>query len=99
MKFNTPLPLGLYAQHYHWGKKAKDSLVADLLSEGASEKHFAELWVGAHPTLSSDVAIEAEPLSLSELIATNPVEMLGEAVFKKFGATLPFLFGPKYHGV
>ncbi|KPI90803.1 phosphomannose isomerase (PMI) [Leptomonas seymouri] len=44
-------------QDYAWGKDAKSSFVAKMknLSEDTSGKHYAELWVGTHPSCPSKV--------------------------------------------
>ena len=86
-----PLRLLPRVQHYHWGLQKRGSLVGLLSSEKDDSAPYAELWVGAHPDLPSDVAA-AVPLNLNQLILSNPNEMLGEKVISKFGKTLPFLF-------
>lgn len=76
-------------QNYAWGKKGKDSFITQLLGiNAASDISYAELWIGAHPKLSSKI----EGKNLDEMIVENPVEILGWEISEKFKSKLPFLF-------
>ncbi|KAL1582899.1 hypothetical protein WHR41_08411 [Cladosporium halotolerans] len=81
---------------YEWGKPGSTSAAArfaaatprdDLKIE--SEKPYAELWMGTHP---SNPSYEVETKrSLIDLVQDNQM-LLGSDVAKKYGQKLPFLF-------
>jgi len=76
-------------QNYAWGSKtALTELYGIANPQGMP---MAELWMGAHPKSSSTVDNQGRTCSLRDLIAADPVAMLGDAVAKRFGE-LPFLF-------
>jgi mannose-6-phosphate isomerase len=52
----------------------------------------AELWMGAHPGAPSMAVLDNAVLPLHELIAQDPISMLGESTVNAFGPHLPFLF-------
>ena len=52
----------------------------------------AELWMGAHPKAPSMVFYNEEWRSLPDLIQSNPEDILGPAITRKFYNNLPFLF-------
>ncbi|MBS1751157.1 MAG: mannose-6-phosphate isomerase, class I [Bacteroidetes bacterium] len=77
-------------QHYAWGGTA--FIPALLGSDNATQKPFAEYWMGAHA--SSPSVIEKDnnfTVPLNELIQQHPSQYLGENVANRFGV-LPFLF-------
>ncbi|SCU89030.1 LADA_0E13322g1_1 [Lachancea dasiensis] len=85
-------------QQYDWGKIGSSSAVAQFASHSDPKvvieegKPYAELWMGTHhkvPSLNHD-----SKKSLRDLIAEEPVEMLGDGNVEKFGSKqeLPFLF-------
>lgn len=77
-------------QKYAWGDP--DFLPQLLGIENAKKEPMAELWMGAHPSLSSILLTpEGEEIPLNEWIAQNPKEILGESIASRFGA-LPYLF-------
>jgi len=74
-------------QNYSWGSKTS---LKDLFGVPNPQLyHQAELWMGAHPNGCSKVCHSGE--LLSDIIACNPEEVLGEQTFRTFGE-LPFLF-------
>lgn len=74
-------------QNYSWGSKTS---LRDLFGVPNPQLHHqAELWMGAHPNCCSKVCPSGE--LLSDIIACNPEEVLGEQTFSRFGE-LPFLF-------
>jgi mannose-6-phosphate isomerase len=83
-------------QHYEWGRRGADSLVARLAAgagagEGTGEddgRPCAELWMGTHPSAPSSLAPD---VSLRDWIARNPAA-LGRDVAARWGGDLPFLF-------
>ncbi|WIA28896.1 hypothetical protein OEZ86_011420 [Tetradesmus obliquus] len=81
------------AQNYAWGRPAEKSEVAKLAGLNGStideSKPFAELWMGTHP--SGPAVISGQDSTLKEWIEAHP-EALGEAVLKRFGTDLPYLF-------
>ncbi|XP_064455928.1 mannose-6-phosphate isomerase-like [Ornithodoros turicata] len=82
-------------QKYHWGKKGKSSLVAQLAFKGQhlesidESTPYAELWMGTHPSCPSKV--KGTDKTLESWISEHP-ECLGSGVKKVFGNKLPFLF-------
>jgi mannose-6-phosphate isomerase len=84
----TLIPLANTVQNYAWGST---TAIADFLgrpSPGGLPE--AELWIGAHPKAPSQVAGGPGGVFLDQLIRTDPVAMLGEAVAARYGE-LPFL--------
>jgi mannose-6-phosphate isomerase len=85
-------------QHYEWGKCASSSAVASLLHrEHEGSQKFAELWMGAHPSLPSHVVVADDDRSsrtvlLPDFLAAHP-EFVSEAHrnHSAFGGTVPFL--------
>lgn len=87
---NTIIRMKNPVQHYAWG--AFD-FIPDLLGLPASaDEPCAELWMGAHPKAPSQVAYAGRWVSLLELIERFPEQILGEAVSRRFGRRLPYLF-------
>jgi len=77
-------------QNYAWGSK---TAIADLTGRRVpSSKPEAELWMGAHPKAPSQVICNGHRMTLGDLIARYPQEILGERVARRFGNQLPFLF-------
>lgn len=63
-----PIELTPAIQHYSWGKRGKDSLVARLTDQTTAEP-FAELWLGSHP--DGPVEVVESKMLLSEYLALN----------------------------
>lgn len=91
-------PLKCSIQNYAWGKLGHESEVASL--QKASDPAFqidestpyAELWMGTHINCPSKVRTgRGSSLSLKDWITQHPLQ-LGDAVTKRFGNDLPFLF-------
>ena len=77
-------------QEYAWGST---QAIPDLLGRKNPErKTQAELWMGAHPKAPSRVQHNGQWISLSELIAKNPIGVLGKKVAQDFNNHLPYLF-------
>jgi mannose-6-phosphate isomerase len=77
-------------QEYAWGSTRA---IPDLLGcKNPDGKTQAELWMGAHPKAPSRVQHKGRWVSLAELIAKNPVDILGEKVARNFNNRLPYLF-------
>jgi mannose-6-phosphate isomerase len=77
-------------QHYDWGGH---NFIPDLLGiENASGRPFAELWIGAHTKAPSIAKVNGGQEPLDELIAENPVAILGAAANTRFRGRLPYLF-------
>ncbi|AET39521.1 mannose-6-phosphate isomerase PMI40 Ecym_4481 [Eremothecium cymbalariae DBVPG len=85
-------------QQYDWGKVGTSSAVAQYAASSnpslkiEEDKPYAELWMGTHHKVPSLKLGTDE--SLRDLIAKNPMDMLGAGIVKKFQSTneLPFLF-------
>ena len=90
------LPLRCAVQHYEWGRRGADSLVARLAGEASASdgdgdgdgRPCAELWMGTHPAAPSSLAPD---VSLRDWVARNPAA-LGRDVAARWGGDLPFLF-------
>jgi len=80
-------------QHYEWGTRNDEAFIPQLQGvKPEKDRPYAELWMGAHPTASSEVVFDGETFSLDRLIAHHPLEILGERISKTFSGKLPFLF-------
>ena len=77
-------------QNYAWGST---SAIQELLGQpSAVNEPAAELWMGAHPKAPSRVKYQDRWLSLADLIALHPQDILGKRVAEKFNNQLPYLF-------
>jgi mannose-6-phosphate isomerase len=80
-------------QPYAWGMQGEDAFIPQLLGiEPEPDAPYAELWMGAHPNAPSHVVLDGKRVSLRELIAQHPREILGQEVAERFSGQLPFLF-------
>ncbi|CAG8504428.1 mannose-6-phosphate isomerase [Gigaspora rosea] len=83
------------AQNYAWGKLGTDSKVAQYIKGFddftiESNKPYAELWMGTHP--SGPSSLIAQPTTfLKDVIKSNP-ELITPELAKIFDGDLPFLF-------
>ncbi|NOX66971.1 MAG: mannose-6-phosphate isomerase, class I [Chlorobi bacterium] len=86
-------PYKLYnsIQHYEWGTKGESAFIPDFIGIEPDDKPYAELWIGAHPKLSSKIEINNELVELRKAIDDYPTEILGKRVCRKFNNKLPFL--------
>ena len=74
---------------YAWGSR---DAIATLQGRPASGVAEAELWMGAHPQAPSELLLDGSHLErLDAVIAADPVGVLGQRCFERFGARLPFL--------
>lgn len=77
-------------RRYAWGSHAA---IAELTGRPApTAEPEAELWMGAHPTAPSRLAMPVGERSLLAEIEADPVAHLGKFVASSFGGRLPFLF-------
>lgn len=79
-----------HVQHYGWGDP--DAIPALTGKTNQGKRPWAELWMGAHPDLPSDVLVDGQWESLEQIINQCPGEVLGERVCSSFDGALPFLF-------
>jgi mannose-6-phosphate isomerase len=80
-------------QPYAWGARGADAFIPNLLGiEPEPDTPYAELWMGAHPNAPSQVVVDGAQVSLRQLVAQYPREILGQAVAERFSGQLPFLF-------
>ncbi|MEV6690247.1 mannose-6-phosphate isomerase, class I [Micromonospora sp. NPDC051196] len=74
---------------YAWGSRCA---IAELQGRPVpSEGPEAELWLGAHPGAPATVDRAGDRVALTEVLAADPAEWLGQRVVDRFGARLPFL--------
>ena len=81
-------------QHYAWGCRLRDGktpYIAELLGESAGKTPWAELWIGAHPSLCSQIIADGGKEPLSTFIAADPKDCLGDKTLKAGYQELPFL--------
>ncbi|KAJ5758822.1 hypothetical protein N7520_005978 [Penicillium odoratum] len=77
-----------------WGKKGKDSLVAQLWSKTPgnapidNDQTYSEMWMGTYPSNHSHLLSTGEPLG--EYLKKNP-QLVGKSVLDRWGAEIPFL--------
>ncbi len=76
-------------QHYAWG--GYEYIPSLLGMENKEHKPFAEYWMGAHPSASSEIITADGNLSLNQLINQDHSSFITEKVFEQFGE-LPYLF-------
>jgi mannose-6-phosphate isomerase len=87
---DCPLPMRNTIQEYAWGSR---TAIAELTGAPVpSPRPQAELWMGDHPKAPSRVWFRDQWHSLDRLIRQHPEAVLGEAVVRRFGPQLPFLF-------
>ncbi|KAH8671624.1 mannose-6-phosphate isomerase [Xylariales sp. PMI_506] len=96
-----PLPVPLIrlqcgVNSYDWGKIGSSSAAAKYAAASASDgfsiqsdKPYAELWMGTHPSNPSKDLVTQR--TLLDLVGDNAA-LLGPAVKARYGAKLPFLF-------
>jgi mannose-6-phosphate isomerase len=76
-------------QHYAWG--GYEFIPHWLGIENTGHKPYAEYWMGAHPSASSELQTANGDLSLNELIKGFAEITIGNKVQQQFGE-LPYLF-------
>ena len=74
-------------QDYAWGGK---NYIANLLNITSNQAHYAEYWLGAHPSAPSKVIGTQEEISLGDFLHQNPTA-LGQQSRQLFGDNLPYL--------
>jgi mannose-6-phosphate isomerase class I len=84
------LRLRCRVQHYAWGDT--EFIPALLGVPNLEGEPHAELWMGAHPDLPSEVEAGGEWVPLNRLIAEAPEAILGPVVTREFQGRLPYLF-------
>lgn len=81
-------PLTCVVQPYDWGSP---TFIPSLLGRVPTGELEAEMWMGAHPMGPSSTIYKGKLVSLAEVIAANPIPMLGADSISRFGLELPFL--------
>ncbi|OOF46781.1 mannose-6-phosphate isomerase, class I [Rodentibacter trehalosifermentans] len=75
-------------QHYVWGGA---HYIPQLLNFSTEEnQHYAEWWLGPHPSAPAIIEVEGKNLALTAFLQQNPT-VLGEESREIFGETLPYL--------
>ena len=74
-------------QDYAWGGK---NYIANLLNITSNQAHYAEYWLGAHPSAPSQILYAQEEISLGDFLYQNPTA-LGQQSRQLFGDNLPYL--------
>lgn len=80
-------PLNGRLQHYVWGG---ERYIPHLLHIDKTESHYAEYWLGAHPSAPSQILYAQEKISLCDFLHQNPTA-LGKQSRQLFGDNLPYL--------
>ncbi|WP_032093569.1 mannose-6-phosphate isomerase, class I [Necropsobacter rosorum] len=75
-------------QHYVWG--GKDYLPALLGVAERTQQHYAEWWLGAHPSAPSQLDIDGKAQALNTFLTRHP-QALGVRSRRIFGDQLPYL--------
>ncbi len=75
-------------QNYAWGSKT--SLMELFGIANDKQEPQAEIWMGAHPNGCSKVSVDGQDVLLSDLIASNPTQIIGEHQQQTYGG-LPYL--------
>jgi mannose-6-phosphate isomerase len=79
-------------QNYSWGTKGKNAFIPNFIGLEAEDNiPYAELWIGAHPKLPSEILINDKYYPLNGIIEKFPNEILGSETARKFNNKLPFL--------
>ncbi|MCF6268385.1 MAG: mannose-6-phosphate isomerase, class I [Melioribacteraceae bacterium] len=86
-----PYKLKNYIQNYEWGTRGKEAFIPKLLGFEGEDKPYAELWIGDHPKLSSEILVDGKLHNLKEVVEKYPNEILGKSIVEKFGSKIPFL--------
>ena len=81
-------PLDSSIRPYAWGSV---TAIPELLGQVPTGEPAAELWLGAHPDEPSRWREHPDRTGLDELIAADPVGMLGRETSERFGGRLPFM--------
>lgn len=84
-----PAPLCCGVQHYEWGGMV--DIPALLGIESDNNLPYAELWIGAHHALPSQVKMDGAKVALNTLISRAPERVMGNHTVQGFDAELPFL--------
>lgn len=74
-------------QHYIWGG---NQYIPKLLNIPSKENHYAELWLGAHPSAPAYIETEQQTIPLNQYLQQNPTA-LGQQSLRTFGQRLPYL--------
>ena len=77
-------------QHYAWGDP--DAIPRLVGLENPQRTPFAEYWMGAHPSASSEIETGSGRQRLVDLLQADPQRYVGAPSQRHFGAQLPFLF-------
>ena len=75
-------------QGYAWGSR---TLIPEFLGREPDGQPQAELWIGAHPALPSQVMIDGDWVGLDAFVASDPERHLGSTTLARFGPRLPML--------
>jgi mannose-6-phosphate isomerase len=79
-------------QNYAWGTRNEKAFIPNLLGiKVIQDLPYAELWIGAHPSASSEILIDGRKIPLNKIIEEYPEAFLGNYVISRFGKQLPFL--------
>jgi len=90
----SPMPLKIHCgiQHYDWGERGDTAFIPALLRiDNSDGKPFAELWIGAHPSLPAKANVARIEINLNDLISGAADEILGKEVAEQLNRQLPYL--------
>nr|MBU1328746.1 mannose-6-phosphate isomerase, class I [Candidatus Omnitrophota bacterium] len=79
-------------QHYDWGERGNTAFIPALLRiDNSDGKPYAELWIGAHPSLPAKADVMEIAINLNDLINGASEEILGKDIATQFNKQLPYL--------
>lgn len=76
-------------KHYAWGSH---SCLQRVFHLDETEQPLAEMWFSGHEQSPSTVIVDGEPRLLTQMIAEQPLTMVGSRSSSEFGSVLPYLF-------
>ncbi len=76
-------------RNYAWGSRTSIAALQGRPTPTAEPE--AELWMGAHPDSPSTVCRHGERVAVGDVVAADPIGLLGSAVVDRFGPRLPFM--------
>jgi phosphomannomutase len=88
-----PVILETGVKNYDWGQRGPQAFIPNLFGLDASDKPFAEAWIGAHPELPSMAVLPSgEKVQMDALVERAGTQIMSEYARALYQGQLPFLF-------